>query len=82
MWDLILWPVKTWYTIVLVILIADKIVAVTPFPWDDLIVTGAKKIMEKIKSMMDNIISSIIVKPVELLFDKDKKCCGDGNCCK
>lgn len=82
MWDLILWPVKTWYTFVLIILIADKIVAVTPVPWDDLIVTSAKKIMNMIRSIIDKIISSMIVKPVELLFDKDVKCCGNGDCCK
>jgi len=82
MWDLILWPVKTWYTIVLVILIADKIVAVTPVPWDDLIVTSAKKVMEKIMSIIDNIIAAIIVKPVQAIFDKEKECCGNINCCK
>lgn len=72
MWDLILWPIRVWYTILLVILIADKIVAVTPIPYDDLIVTAAKKIMEKIKSTIDNIISAIVVKPIQLLFDKEK----------
>ena len=71
MWDLILWPIRVWYTILLVILIADKIVTVTPIPWDDLIVTAAKKLMEKIKSIIDNIISAIVVKPIQLLFDKE-----------
>ena len=72
MWDLILWPVRVWYTILLVILIADKIVAITPMPWDDLIVTAVKKLMEKIKSATDSIISAIVVKPIQLLFDKEK----------
>lgn len=75
MWDLILWPIRVWYTILLVILIADKIVAVTPIPYDDLIVTAAKKLMEKIKSIIDNVISAIVVKPIQLLFDKEKECC-------
>lgn len=81
MWDLILWPVKAWYTTLLVILIADKIVAITPVPWDDLIVTSAKKIMDKIMSIINNIMTSIIVKPVQAFFDKEKECCGTGDCC-
>jgi len=43
LWDIIIWPIKVWYTIILVVLIADKIVAMTPVPWDDLIVTSIKK---------------------------------------
>lgn len=84
--DIILWPVKFWYTTLLVILIVDKIVAITPFPWDDLIVTSAKKIMDKIKSFIDNVIASIVVKPIEALFKKEeekKECCNDDDrCCK
>ena len=86
MLDIILWPVKFWYTTLLVILIADKIVAITPVPWDDLIVTSIKKVMDKIKSLMDNLIASIVVKPIEALFKKEeekKECCGDDSCgCK
>jgi len=78
--DIILWPVKFWYTTLLVILIADKIVAITPVPWDDLIVTAAKKITEKIMSFIDNTIASIIIKPVQLLFnnkdEEEKQVCG------
>jgi hypothetical protein len=85
--DIILWPVKAWYTTLLVILIADKIVAITPVPWDDLIVTAAKKVTEKIMSFIDNTIASIVIKPVQLLFgdkDEDEKGCNcgtDSNCC-
>jgi hypothetical protein len=91
--DIILWPVKAWYTTLLVILIADKIVAITPVPWDDLIVTVAKKITNQIMSFIDNFIAYIVVKPVEALFNKkegEKGCCGtdsteccttDSNCC-
>jgi len=77
--DILLWPVKFWYTTLLVILIADKIVAITPVPWDDLIVTSAKKITEKIMSLIDNTIASIIIKPIQLLFNKkeeEKQLCG------
>ena len=81
--DIILWPVKFWYTTLLVILIADKIVAITPVPWDDLIVTAAKKITEKIMSFIDNTISSIIIKPVQLLFnnkdEEEKQVCSCSN---
>lgn len=70
MLDIILWPIKAWYTILLVILIADKIVAITPFPWDDLIVTVVKKTINQVKSLIDNVIASIIVKPIESLFNK------------
>lgn len=83
MLDIILWPIKFWYTTLLVVLIADKIVAITPVPWDDLIVTSVKKVMEKIKSLMDNLIASIVVKPIEALFNKDaeeKECCSDDGC--
>lgn len=92
--DILLWPVKFWYTTLLVILIADKIVAITPVPWDDLIVTAAKKITEKIMSLIDNTIASIIIKPVQLLFNKEEEkqfcgcsngscdCSGDGCNCK
>ena len=86
MLDIILWPVKFWYTTLLVVLIADKIVAITPVPWDDLIVTSIKKVMDKIKSLMDNLITSIVVKPIEALFKKEeekKECCSDDGCgCK
>lgn len=82
--DIILWPVKFWYTTLLVILIADKIVAITPVPWDDLIVTAAKKIINQIKSFIDNLIASIVIKPIESLFKKDEEkkedCCSDGVC--
>lgn len=88
--DIILWPVKAWYTTLLIILIADKIVAITPVPWDDLIVTAAKKVTNKIMSLIDNTIASIIIKPVQLLFGgedekgcncgKDSNCCGDDDC--
>lgn len=85
--DIILWPVKFWYTTLLVILIADKIVAITPVPWDDLIVTAVKKVMDKIKNLIDNLIASIVVKPIESLFKKEEEkkenCCSDGDCdCK
>lgn len=82
--DIILWPVKAWYTTLLVILIADKIVAITPVPWDDLIVTAAKKVTNQIMSFIDNTIASIVIKPVQLLFNKEdeKGCCSnDSNCC-
>jgi len=88
--DILLWPVKAWYTTLLIILIADKIVAITPIPWDDLIVTAAKKVTEKIMSLIDNFIASIVIKPVQLLFNKeddkgcncstDSKCCGNDDC--
>jgi hypothetical protein len=71
--DILLWPVRFWYTTLLVILIADKIVAMTPVPWDDLIVTGAKKITEKIMSGIDTVIAYIVVKPIEWAFFKNKK---------
>lgn len=84
MLDIILWPIKFWYTTLLIVLIADKIVAITPVPWDDLIVTSIKKVMEKIKNVMDNFIASIVVKPIEALFskedDKEKECCSDDGC--
>jgi len=85
MWNILLWPVKVWYTILLVVLIADKIVAMTPVPWDDLIVTSVKKLVEKVQGMIDNFIASIVIKPVSMFFNKDKelKCvCGKNNCCK
>ena len=91
--DIILWPVKAWYTTLLIILIADKIVAITPVPWDDIIVTVAKKITNKIMSLIDNVIAAIVIKPVQLLFgqdneeakkgcscSKDSKCCGNDDC--
>ena len=70
--DILLWPVKFWYTTLLVILIADKIVTMTPVPWDDLIVTGAKKLTEKIMSVIDTVIAYIIVKPIEWAFFNKK----------
>jgi len=89
MWDLILAPLaflyKAWYITPLVILVADKIVATTPLPWDDLIVTGVKKLYEKISNAVGNFIASIVIKPVSMFFNKDKelKCtCGKNNCCK
>jgi len=71
--DIILWPVKFWYTTLLVIMIADKIVAMTPIPWDDLIVTGAKKITGKVMSCIDSVIAYLIVKPIEWFFFRKKK---------
>ena len=71
--DIILWPVKFWYTTLLVLLIADKIVAMTPVPWDDLIVTGAKKITEKIMGCIDSVIAYLIVKPIKWFFFRKKK---------
>jgi len=92
MWDLILMPLKflykAWYITPLVILIADKIVAMTPLPWDDLIVTGAKKLYEKITSAIGNFIAFVIMKPFKFFFKKEEeekelKCtCGKNDCCK
>jgi len=65
MLDIILWLVKAWYTILLIILIADKIVAITPCPWDDLIVTSAKKMSKIVMSLIDNTIAYLVVKPVK-----------------
>jgi hypothetical protein len=73
MLDLLLLPLKFWYTLLLIVLIADKIVAMTPVPWDDLIVTGAKKIVEKIQSGIDSAIAYMIVKPIEWFFSRNKK---------
>ena len=73
MLDLLLFPIKFWYTSILIILIADKIVAITPVPWDDLIVTGAKKIIEKIMSWIDSVIAYLIVKPIKWFFFRNKK---------
>lgn len=72
MWDIFLWPIKVWYTIILVVLIADKIVAMTPVPWDDLIVTSIKKVVSMISGFVDNFIVAMIIKPVSLFFNKDK----------
>jgi len=93
MWDLILAPLKflykAWYITPLVILVADKIVAMTPLPWDDLIVTGAKKTYEKITSAIGKLITVLLSKPINFLFgkkeeeEKELKCtCGKDNCCK
>jgi len=65
MLDIILWPVKAWYTLLLIILIADKIVAITPFPWDDLIVTSIKKTTTLIMRLIDNVIAYMVVKPIK-----------------
>lgn len=72
MLDIILWPVKAWYTTLLIILIADKIVAITPVPWDDLIVTSAKKITTLIMSLIDNTIAYLVVKPIKWFFSLKK----------
>ena len=72
MLDIILWPVKAWYTTLLIILIADKIVAITPVPWDDLIVTSAKKITTFIMSLIDNTIVYLVVKPIKWFFSLRK----------
>jgi len=72
MLDIILWPVKAWYTTLLIILIADKIVAITPVPWDDLIVTSAKKITKLIMSAIDNTIAYLIVKPIKWVLSLKK----------
>jgi len=72
MLDIILWPVKAWYTILLVILIADKIVAITPVPWDDLIVTSAKKITKLIMSAIDNTIAYLVIKPIKWFLNLKK----------
>lgn len=77
MLDIILWPVKAWYTTLLIILIADKIVAITPVPWDDLIVTSAKKITKLIMSAIDNTIAYLVVKPVKWFFNLKKPVNGE-----
>ena len=71
--DIILWPVKFWYTTLLILMTADKIVTMTPVPWDDLIVTGAKKITEKVMSWIDSIIAYLIVKPIKWIFFRNKE---------
>lgn len=37
------WLVENWALVLLILAIADKVVAVTPCKWDDLIVTAVKK---------------------------------------
>ncbi len=68
MLDILFWPMKFWNIILLVLLIADKIVTMTPMPWDDLIVTSIRKLTEKIKSIGNNIIAYVIVKPIKWMF--------------
>ncbi len=80
MWDFILLPVKFWYTAILILLIADKIVAITPVPWDDIIVTFCKGVMDKTSAAINAFIASIIVPKIEAAFKKDL-CCTDADCC-
>lgn len=80
MWDLILWPVKYWYAVLLILFIADKVVAITPIPYDDIIVTFIRGIVNKISAAVNAFIESTIVPKIEEAFKKDL-CCNDVDCC-
>lgn len=55
------WMIANWEWVVLCLLIADKIVAVTPTPWDDMILTAIKSAFK-----------AVFKKPLGLLDDKPK----------
>ncbi len=81
MWDFILLPVKFWYTAILILFIADKIVAISPWPYDDIIVTFCKGVMDKISAAVNAFVASIVIKPVEAIFKEKGLCCTDVDCC-
>ena len=56
--------------IILIILIVDKIVAITPVSWDDLIVTSVKKIITLVKKALNSMIDYLIVNPMKKFFSK------------
>ncbi len=52
--NLIAWLLQHWDTVVLVILVADKVVAVTKNPYDDLILTIIKGVLKPFGSLLSS----------------------------
>lgn len=52
--NLIAWFFQNWDTVVLVILIADKVVAITKNPYDDLILTLIKGALKPLGSLLSS----------------------------
>jgi hypothetical protein len=48
------WVAQNWDTVLLLILVADKIVAITPTPYDDLILTVIKGVLKPFSALLSN----------------------------
>lgn len=58
--DILWWIIKHWAEIVAAILVLDKIVTMTPNPYDDLLVTGAKWVIGKVKAVKQRIVNAFV----------------------
>ena len=52
--ELATWLIQNWDTVLLLILVADKIVAITPTPYDDLILTAIKTVLKPFSALLSN----------------------------
>ena len=49
---LVTWLIQNWDTVLLLLLVADKVVAITPTPYDDLILTAIKSVLKPFKTLL------------------------------
>jgi len=53
------WVIQNWDMFLLLLLIADKIVAITPTPYDDLILTTIKSVLKPFSALLSNKVEEV-----------------------
>ena len=58
--DILWWMVKHWLEITAAVLALDKIVTITPNPYDDMLITSAKWVINKVRTVKQKIVNALM----------------------
>jgi hypothetical protein len=58
--DIFWWVIKHWLEITAAVLALDKVVTITPNPYDDMLITGAKWVINKVRAIKQYIVNAIM----------------------
>ena len=58
--DILWWVGKHWLELTAAVLALDKIVTITPNPYDDMLVTGAKWVINIVRTVKRKIVNAIL----------------------
>jgi hypothetical protein len=63
--DIFWWVIKHWLEITAAVLALDKVVTITPNPYDDMLITGAKWMINKVRVIKQWIVNAILPSKIE-----------------